>query len=199
MAVGQRTRHTEFCAIIILELPGHAAAVERTRYVPMPPLSAHFRFATLVTTPLGIKSHAGSFLLGATAPDAFEPDNEDGFSRHHFVKGKNGRISLERFLEDTNFIPQPSDSFAWSFTCGYYSHLWLDNYYRDNADRLPHKKPAGISDADLMGLARKEAEILTRPSFWKLANYPYNVLKTFYCQLDSNSWSSSDVYVCSVR
>jgi hypothetical protein len=91
----------------------------------MPPLSTHFRFVTLILPSLGIASHAGSFLFGVTAPDACEPASEERFSQYHFI-GSNGQISLESFRKATSFTPTPSDDASWSFTCGYYSHLWLD-------------------------------------------------------------------------
>jgi len=91
----------------------------------MPPLSAHFRFAAQIPPSLGIVSQAGSFLLGTTAPDAFEPESEASFSRHHF-KNESGQISLPDFVKATRFLPRPVDHPAWSFTCGYFCHLWLD-------------------------------------------------------------------------
>ncbi len=137
----------------------------------MPPLSTHFRFATLVMPSLGSVSQVGSFLLGTTAPDAFEPDSEDSFSQHHF-KGGDGRISLQEFLKETNFIHQPYDNPAWSFICGYYSHLWLDIFYRDNADSLSFKKPIGMPDTDLRDLIRRETEILNAPFVLDFGNLP---------------------------
>ena len=80
----------------------------------MPPLSTHFRFAILLMPHLGIFTYHGDFVLGTTAPDAFEPDSEVGFSRHHF-RVVDGTISLPDFLKATNFIIQPSDDPAWSF------------------------------------------------------------------------------------
>ncbi|MCJ7435426.1 MAG: hypothetical protein MUO77_18245 [Anaerolineales bacterium] len=136
----------------------------------MPPLSTHFRLATLVMPLLGITTPQVSyFFLGTIAPDAFDPESEENFSRHHF-KGKDGRISLEHFLKETNFIFEPSNNSSWSLSCGYYSHLWLDAFYRDNADRLPIKKPIGISDIDLRSLVRRETEILNAPCVLDIGN-----------------------------
>jgi hypothetical protein len=135
----------------------------------MPPLSTHFRLATFVLSPLGVMSYASAFLLGTIAPDAFDPDSEESFSQHHF-KGKDGRISLENFLKETNFIFKPSSNSSWSFSCGYYCHLWLDVFYRDNADRLPFKRPVGISDTDLRSLVRRETEILNAPCILEIGN-----------------------------
>ena len=135
----------------------------------MPPLSTHFRLATLILPPLGITSYVAPFLLGTTAPDAFDPKSEESFSQHHF-KGKDGHISLEKFLKETNFVLTPSDISSWSFTCGYYSHLWLDVFFRDNTDRLPFKKPVGISDTDLRCLVRRETEILNAPCVLELGD-----------------------------
>lgn len=125
----------------------------------MPPLSSHFRFATLVMHPLRITPQEGAFLLGTTAPDAFDPDREESFSQHHF-RATDGRISLEDFLKQTNFVLKPSINSSWSFSCGYYSHLWLDVFYRDHADRMPLRRPVGMEDADLRKLVRIETEIL---------------------------------------
>jgi hypothetical protein len=111
---------------------------------------------------LGITSHVDSFLLGTTAPDAFEPDVENSFSLHHF-NGGDRRISLTNFRKSTNFTPKPSDNSAWAFLCGYYSHLWLDVFFRENSDRISFKRPVGISDADMRSLVRKETEVLNAP------------------------------------
>ena len=137
----------------------------------MPPLSTHFRLATAVLPLLGIVSHASSFVFGTTAPDAFDPDSEDSFSQCHF-KDKDERISLENFLRKTNFILQPVDDLSWSFSCGYYCHLWLDVYFRDNTDCLPFRKPIRLSDADLRTLVRRETEILNVPFVLNLGSLP---------------------------
>lgn len=128
----------------------------------MPPLSSHFRLATLVTHQLGITPHEGAFLLGTTAPDAFDLDSEESFSQHHF-RALDGRISLEGFLKQTHFVPKPSNNSTWSFSCGYYAHLWLDVFYRDHADSMPFRKPVGMEDADFRKLVRRETEILNAP------------------------------------
>lgn len=137
----------------------------------MPPLSTHFRLAALVMPSISIVSHVGSFLLGTTAPDAFVPESETSFSQHHF-KGGGGRISLQDFLKATNLIHQPSDDAGWSFTCGYYCHLWLDVFYGNHADRLPIRRPPGMLDTDLRNLARKETEILNAPFVLKFSDSP---------------------------
>jgi hypothetical protein len=111
---------------------------------------------------LGIVSQVGSFLLGTTAPDAFEPDIENSFSLHHF-NGEDRRISLTNFRKSTSFIYKPSDDSAWAFLCGYYSHLWLDVFFRENSDRISFKRPAGISDADMRSFVRNETEVLNAP------------------------------------
>ena len=128
----------------------------------MPPLSTHFRLATLVMPRMGITSNVSSFLLGTTAPDAFDPESEESFSQHHF-NGKDGRISLENFLRETNFTFSPDDNSSGSFNCGYYCHLWLDVFFRDNADRLPFKKSLDMTDMNFRDLVRKETEILNAP------------------------------------
>jgi hypothetical protein len=127
--------------------------------------------------PLGIISHPGDFLIGTTAPDAFEPDSEISFSRHHF-RGADGKISLLNFLKMTGFIGHPSDDPAWSFTCGYYCHLWLDVFYRDNAERIPFKRPAGLPDSDLRSLVRRETEILNAPFVLNIMDLPVSDLNT---------------------
>ena len=137
----------------------------------MPPLSTHFRFAILLMPHLGIFTYQGDFVLGTTAPDAFEPDSEVSFSRHHF-RAVDSTISLPDFLKATNFITQPSDNPAWSFACGYYCHLWLDVFYRDNAERISFKRPAGMSDSDLRSRVRRETEILNAPFVLKISNMP---------------------------
>jgi hypothetical protein len=134
----------------------------------MPPLSTHFRFTTLLTPLLDIASHSGHFLLGTTAPDAFEPENEESFAQHHFT-GEDGRISLESFSKQTKFILQPCHDPSWSFQCGYYSHLWLDVFFREHADCLPIKRPSGMTDTDLRKLVRRETEILNAPFVLSLA------------------------------
>ena len=128
----------------------------------MPPLSSHFHFAALVVPSLGIPSYVHSFTLGTFAPDAFDPEREGSFSQHHF-KVMNERISLEDFRRETNFSLQPDNDSTWSFKCGYYCHLWLDVYYRDNADCLPFRRPLNMSDTDLRSLVRRETEILNAP------------------------------------
>jgi hypothetical protein len=138
----------------------------------MPPLSTHFRFATAVLPLLGIVSHVSSFVLGTTAVDAFDPDSEDSFAEYHF-REKNERISLENFLRETNFILQPVDDSSWSFSCGYYSHLWLDVFFRDNADCLPFRKPIRLSDVDLRMLVRRETEILNVPFVLHFESLPF--------------------------
>jgi hypothetical protein len=142
----------------------------------MPPLSTHFRLATLVTSSLGIVPHTGYFILGTTAPDAFEPDSEISFSRHHF-RAVDGKISLPDFLKATGFLSHSSDDAAWSFTCGYYCHLWLDVYFRDSADRIPFRRPAGVQDSDLRSLVRKQTEILNAPFVLSLSHLPVSGLK----------------------
>jgi hypothetical protein len=125
---------------------------------------------------LGVLSQAGCFLLGTTAPDAFEPDSEASFSQHHF-RDESGRISLPNFVKATNFIHQPADNPTWSFTCGYFCHLWLDVFYRDNAERIPFKRPAGVPDSDLRNLVRRETEILTAPFVLNIRDLPVSDLK----------------------
>jgi len=137
----------------------------------MPPLSTHFRFAAQILPSLGVVSHAGSFLLGTTAPDAFEFESESSFSRHHF-NSESGRISLPDFVKTMYFTFLPSDDSVWSFTCGYYCHLWLDVFYRNNADRISIQRPAGMPDADVRGLVRRETEILNAPYVLEAANLP---------------------------
>lgn len=130
----------------------------------MPPLTSHYRFAALVMPRLGIASGAGSFLLGTTAPDAFDPDRAALFFQYHFIE-KDQLISLERFRRETAYSFQPAGSFA----CGYYCHLWLDVYFQANADRLSFRRPQGMSDADLRSLVRREAEIPNAPFVLQVA------------------------------
>ena len=128
----------------------------------MPPLSSHIRFATLVMRQLRFTRHQGAFFLGTTAADAFDPDGEDSFSQHHF-HAADGRTLLEGFFKRTNFELKPAMNSSWSFSCGYYSHLWLDVFYRGHADRMPFRRPVGMVDADFRQLVRKETEILNAP------------------------------------
>jgi hypothetical protein len=128
----------------------------------MPPLSSHFRFAILVKRQLRIMPHECAFLLGTTATDAFDPDREESFSQHHF-RATDERISLESFLKQTHFVLKPSINSSWSFSCGYYSHIWLDVFYRDHADRMPFRRPVGMEDADFRKIVRRETEILNAP------------------------------------
>jgi len=121
--------------------------------------------------PLGIVPYAGNFILGTTAPDAFEPEREASFSQHHFKKD-DGRTCLPEFVQATYFMYQPIDDPAWSFTCGYYCHLWLDVYFSENSDRIPFKRPAGKSEAELRSLVRKETEILNAPFVLNLNDIP---------------------------
>lgn len=121
---------------------------------------------------LGSGLHHAAFLLGTTAPDAFEPDREDSFSKHHF-KGEDGRIRLQRFLDNTGFrYHQSADDPTWFFTYGYFGHLWLDVYYRDHGDRLPFKRPTDMPDADLRSLVRKETEVLNAPFVLNAGHLP---------------------------
>lgn len=144
----------------------------------MPPLSTHFRLATDVLQLLGVLSHVNSFVLGTTAPDAFDPDSEESFSNYHF-KEKEERISLESFLRKTNFIFQPVNEPSWLFSCGYYCHLWLDVFFRDNAGYLPFRKPICLSDTDVGKLVRRETEILNAPFALKLESLPMPQPKNF--------------------
>jgi hypothetical protein len=120
--------------------------------------------------------YADSFLLGTTAPDAFESDSEESFSQQHFITA-DGRISLSGFLKQTNLILQPSNNPSWLFGCGYYSHLWLDVFYRDQADRIPIKKPVGMVEADLRKLARQGTEILNAPFVLGVSNLQLSELE----------------------
>lgn len=142
----------------------------------MPPLSTHFRIATLSLPSLGIVSNARFFFLGTTAPDAFTPDKEASFAQHHFKK-ENGPIDLPSFVQAANFMYRPTDDPVWSFTCGYFCHLWLDVFYRDNAERMPIKRPAGVPDSDLKSLVRRETEILNAPFVLNIRNLPLSDLK----------------------
>jgi hypothetical protein len=135
----------------------------------MPPLNAHFRFAMLVAPAVGITSHVDSFLLGTAAPDAFDSEDKGDFALYHF-QGGDGRISLENFLIKTKFTFHPADNSSWSFVCGYYSHLWLDMFYQDQAWRLKFNKPDSLSPADLRNLIGKEAEILNAPFVLQTGN-----------------------------
>ena len=137
----------------------------------MPPLSTHFYVASLVLPSLEMAPHTASFLLGTTAPDAFDPQSEQSFSRYHF-KRSDGRIGLQDFVEVTNFTNRPFDDPAWCFTCGYYCHLWLDAFYMDNAQHLHFKRPPGMPDADWRSLIRKESEILNAPFVLKAGSLP---------------------------
>jgi hypothetical protein len=111
---------------------------------------------------LNIESNVPSFLLGTLAPDAFVPDSQDSFSQHHF-QGTDKRISLQSFFKETSFTDQPRELPIWSFLCGYYSHLWLDVFYRENSSRIPFRRPAELPNADLRSLLRRETEILNAP------------------------------------
>jgi hypothetical protein len=135
----------------------------------MPPLSSHFRFAKLVMRQLRSTLHEGAFFLGTTAVDAFDPARAESFSQYHF-RATDGRISLEDFLKQTNFELKPSINSSWSFSCGYYSHLWLDVFYRDHADRMPFRKPVRLEDADFRKLVRRETEILNAPFVLNASN-----------------------------
>jgi hypothetical protein len=64
-------------------------------------------------------------MLGTTAANAFDLDREESLSQHHFL-ATDGRISLDDFLKQTHFALKPSSNSYWSFSCEYYSHLWLD-------------------------------------------------------------------------
>lgn len=128
----------------------------------MPPLSSHIRFATLVMRQLGFRRHQGAFFLGTTAADAFDPDGEESFSQHHF-QAADGRTTLEGYHKRTSFALKPSMNSSWSFSCGYYSHLWLDVFYRGHAGRMPFRRPVGMVDADFRQLVRRETEILNAP------------------------------------
>jgi hypothetical protein len=137
----------------------------------VPPLSIHFRFASLILPSLGAVSHTGNFLIGTTAPDAFEPEREDSFSRHHFIN-ETGHISLPDFVQTTGFLLRPADHPAWSFTCGYYCHLWLDVFYRNNMGRIPIRRPDGMLDAEVRRHVRRETEILNASFVLDAADQP---------------------------
>jgi hypothetical protein len=128
---------------------------------------------------LGMVSYSGWFLLGTTAPDAFDPESEDSFARYH-CRGEDGRISLQKFLENTNLTHRSSDNSARPFLCGYYCHLWLDVFFRDNADSLPFNRPADMPESELRRLVRRETEILNAPFVLSAGNLPdfdFNTLK----------------------
>src|SRR4030067_2633506 len=134
----------------------------------MPPLTPHFRFAALVMPRLGLPPNAGLFLLGSLAPDAFEPDSEEGFTQHHFI-GQDGKISLATFTQATGFSWRSAHEPGWPLTCGYYAHLWLDVFYRNHGDDLPVRRPNGMSDVDLRLTLRKETEYINSPHFLGMA------------------------------
>ncbi|AZR72836.1 hypothetical protein BBF96_05185 [Anoxybacter fermentans] len=101
----------------------------------MPEICTHIYFARLVLDKVKIPYDLHYFIQGTVAPDSFIYENPEIFHKYHFVNN-DLEFDLEFFLRTVGEYCKTSDSYLKSFIDGYYTHLWLDDYVRKNADKL---------------------------------------------------------------
>ncbi|MGF7056788.1 hypothetical protein [Brassicibacter mesophilus] len=106
----------------------------------MPDKSSHLNFARLYLSMAKEKYNSSAFILGALAPDLvyeleIELDyNDDEIKKYHFLDDDKN-IDLIKFIKKTD-ISKTTDKLKKSFLIGYYCHLWYDNYFSYNSDKL---------------------------------------------------------------
>lgn len=110
----------------------------------MPRFSTHMHFGKLLIESTDDEIDIRSFILGLAAPDTFIDD--ETFEDYHFAD-EDGDIDVRAFYESFDW-----DSFGLeqkSFVLGYYSHLWLDEYFKFNASKLTVHNKNDLPDEEL--------------------------------------------------
>lgn len=110
----------------------------------MPPISTHMHFGKIFIENLDDEIDIHSFILGMASPDTFIDD--DTFEEFHCLD-EDGNIDVRDFYE--KFDLKKLNLQQKSFILGYYSHLWLDEYYKFNASRLTIHNSNDLSDDEL--------------------------------------------------
>ena len=111
----------------------------------------------MVLARVGTDYDAAYFVLGSIAPDCFDREDNESFRTYHFVQD-NAEPDLEVFLKGTHLARQGHALETLSFVAGYYSHLWLDIFFRTHADALKVINPRNLPPDELRTLLRANIE-----------------------------------------
>ncbi|GAA0122534.1 hypothetical protein UT300018_18500 [Clostridium faecium] len=96
----------------------------------MPNINTHIAFTEILHFELSEKLENSYFLLGNIAPDCFLYKNNNYLNcKAHYKNDINNNCQCKLFLKDKCFNVTNEEK---SFILGYYSHLWLDNYFTNN-------------------------------------------------------------------
>jgi len=114
----------------------------------MAQLSTHLHFAKLVIENIQEDIEVPPFLLGITAPDTYT--NNKTYLKYHYIKDRdNGDddIDVHEFYEKFN-LKKLSKSIKW-FIIGYYAHLWFDDYFKFNSNKLTLRNNEDLASSEL--------------------------------------------------
>ncbi|MBC7228306.1 MAG: zinc dependent phospholipase C family protein [Thermoflexales bacterium] len=98
----------------------------------MPPINTHINFARMSLARVEADYDTVYFVLGSIAPDCFDREDNESFRSYHFA-GDNMEPDLDIFLKATHLSWHGCAVERLSFVTGYYSHLWLDKFFRAHA------------------------------------------------------------------
>lgn len=110
----------------------------------MPPISTHMHFGKIFIENSDEEIDIHSFMLGTVSPDTF--CDEDTFLDFHCID-EDGNIDVREFYEQ--FDMKKLNLQEKSFILGYYSHLWLDEFYKFNASKLTVHNTDDLLDDEL--------------------------------------------------
>ena len=101
----------------------------------MPNLTTHINFIKYLTNKKYNNYDLNYLVLGSIAPDYyFIFNNEKKGCLSHFEETINDESNLDIF--NSKILKLNVNHFEKSYIVGYYSHLWLDNYFYNNCDKF---------------------------------------------------------------
>lgn len=109
----------------------------------MPSISTHMHFGKVLIEKIDNDIDLLSYTMGLASPKTIF----DEIDEYHTLD-EDGNIDVREFYEKFNIKELPLESK--SFVLGYYSNLWLEEYYKFNASKLTIHNKEELSDEELI-------------------------------------------------
>ena len=109
----------------------------------MPSISTHMHFGKVLLENINSKIDLLSYVIGLVSPKTIIHELEE-----YHTLDEDGNIDVREFYEKFNFKELSLEEK--SFVLGYYSYLWLEEYYKFNARKLTIHNTEELSDEELI-------------------------------------------------
>lgn len=109
----------------------------------MPSISTHMHFGKVLLKQLNKEIDLLNYVIGLISPKTIL----DEIDEYHTLD-EDGNIDVREFYEKFNFKKLSVE--ARSFVLGYYSNLWLEEYYKFNAIKITIHNREELSDEELI-------------------------------------------------